>query len=172
VKRTAAALITLGFLVATFWFGRSAPPASGPPVAAPADCIEQMFAAAERGDVEAYLACFTGRERKRLDRELASQPREVFAQALVQSIQELKGRAVLDAPAASAASQEAAITVERVYVHRMERQTYHLVLQSQQWRIDDVQAANPLQPEKAYGQPVYELAPVAEVLESEPSGKE
>ncbi len=66
----------------------------------PEACIERMFAAAQRGDVTAYLDCFTGSERDRLDRELAGQPPEVFARSLRDAVATLKGRAVFrnDAP--------------------------------------------------------------------------
>jgi hypothetical protein len=49
-------------------------------------------------------------------------------------------------------------------VHRIERQKYRLVNESGEWLIAEVEAAAPLQPEKAYGQPVYELAPPAEEM--------
>jgi hypothetical protein len=162
VKRAAAALVTLALLAAAVWFGRGAAPvAKGSPGSTPADCIERMFAAAERGDVEAYLDCFTGSERERLARELAAQPRDDYARSLTQSIGDLKGRAIFDASAGGDAA-EATLTVERVYVHRIERQKYRLVNESGAWRIAAVEAAAPLQPEKAYGQPVYDLAPAAE----------
>jgi hypothetical protein len=165
VKRAAAALATAGLLAAAIWFGRRAPPAAdGSLGAAPAECIERMFAAAERGDVEAYLDCFTGEERRRLERELASQSRDAYARSLADSIRELKGRAVFDA-APGADPSRATITVERVYVHRIDRQQYQLVNDSGIWRIASVQAAAPLQPEKAYGQPVFEI-PISEEEEA------
>jgi hypothetical protein len=162
MKQIIAAVATLGLVGAALWFGRRPPPAESTPPATPAECIERMFAATERGDVEGYLDCFTGLQRDRLERELASQSREDFARSLRQSIQELKGRAVFDAPARDVASREINVTVERVYVHHLERQTYHFVNQSGAWRIDDVQSPHPIQPEKAYGQPVFELAPTIE----------
>jgi hypothetical protein len=149
-------------LVATaLWFGRRTQTAFEAPGAGPADCIEQMFAAAERGDVEAYLDCFTGAERERLERELALQPRDDYSRSLMQSIRDLKGRAVFEA-SASDQPFEATIIVERIYAHRIERQIYRLARESGTWRIAAVQAAAPLQPEKAYGQPVFELAPGVE----------
>jgi hypothetical protein len=131
-----------------------------------------MFTAAEKGDVDAYLDCFTGPQRERLERELASQPREIYARSLAESIRALKGRAVFDASFANPPSREATVTVERVYVHRLERQTYHLVNQSGVWRIDDVQTPSALQPEKAYGQPVFEPAPAGDDTSGEPATKE
>jgi hypothetical protein len=96
VKRAAAALVTLGLISTALWFGRGSPPAAeGSSAAAPDECIERMFAAAERGDVEAYLDCFTGRERERLQRELTAQPRAEYARSLMQSIGDLKGRAFM-----------------------------------------------------------------------------
>jgi hypothetical protein len=167
MKQIAAAAITLVLLAAALWFGRRPPPPKGAvPAATPAGCIERMFAAAEQGDVETYLDCFTGPQRERLERELGSQTREAYARSLAESIRELKGRAVFDAPSENPPSREATVTVERVYVHRLECQTYHLVAQSGEWRIDNLQTPSALQPEKAYGQPVFDLAPPVSVQSS------
>ena len=55
-----------------------------------------MYLAAERGDVDAYLDCFTGVQRQRLEVELRTESREAFAAAIAESFQTLKGRAVND----------------------------------------------------------------------------
>ena len=118
-----------------------------------------MFAAAQRGDVTAYLDCFTGSERDRLDRELAGQPPEVFARSLRDAVATLKGRAVFRNDASDPAADSANYTIDRVYESRTERQLYQLTRQSGVWRIQSVATANPFQPDKAYGSPVYEEAP-------------
>lgn len=163
MKRALAALITMSFLAVALWYGRGAPShESAAAASTPADCIERMFAAAERGDVDGYLDCFTGAQRERLDREMASQPRQEYARSLLQSVKDLKGRAVFDAPTSDAAFDRATVTVERVYVHRIDRQTYRFKNESGEWRITEVETPAALQPAKAYGQPVFELAPVVE----------
>ncbi|HEY5314543.1 MAG TPA: hypothetical protein VIK18_18570 [Pirellulales bacterium] len=153
MKRAAAGMLTLALLLAALWWGRlaSAPAASA---ATPGKCIDQMFAAGERGDVDAYLACFTGDQRTQLERELAAEPRENFAQGLVAAIEPLKGRAIVDE---SASALTAEITVERVYAHRNDLQRYNLQCQDGQWRIASVRAVQALQPPVPYGTPVFEM---------------
>jgi len=162
VKRTLAGLITLLVLGAVLWQGRGRPPAPLPLEKAadtPEACVERMFAAAQRGDVPAYLDCFTGSERDRLERALAGQRPEAFAQSLRDAVATLKGRAVFrngpPGDAASAASI-ASYTIDRVYETRTERQLYRLTCAAGVWRIETVATASPFQPDKAYGSPVYE----------------
>lgn len=164
MKRTVAGLLTLLILGAILWFGRGAstPPDEAPTTAAsdtPEACIERMFAAAQRGDVTAYLDCFMGSERDRLERELAGQPPEVFARWLQEAVASLKGRAVFRNEAPGTAADSASYTIDRVYESRTERQRYQLTRQSGVWRIQSVSTANPFQPDKAYGSPVYEESP-------------
>jgi hypothetical protein len=160
LKRTLAAIITILVLGLALWFGRGRPAASPSPAtsgaATPEACIERMFDAAKQGDVAAYLNCFTGPERQRLQRDLAGQPQEAFRQSLVDAVATLKGRAVFASSPVGDPSQPVIYTVDRVYDNRTERQTYELVCEAGTWRIRDMQAANAFQPDKAYGTPVYE----------------
>ena len=59
LKRSLAAGITLTVLAVALLVGRqqrqSAPPYGPPAADAAEDCVQRMFAAAERGDVDAYL---------------------------------------------------------------------------------------------------------------------
>lgn len=159
MKRWIAALATLVLLGTALILGRRAPtPHGGSIASSPEACIDQMFDAAQRGDVVAYLDCFTGPERERLDRELAGQPEEAFARSLVEAVKTLKGRAVSNADNAETADTRARLTVDRVYASRTERQTYHLVAESSTWRIHSVETASAFQPYKPYGTPVYEPA--------------
>jgi hypothetical protein len=162
-RRTIAGLITVALLAGVLLISRPDAPTKKTPaksrsdIASPEDCVQRMFAAAEEGDVDAYLDCFTGRERGRLERELADQSRADYSRALQDALAEQKGRAVFAADGDSEDSDRVAITVERVYATRMERQTYHLRREQNQWRIETVETAQSYQPEKAYGTPVFEL---------------
>jgi hypothetical protein len=153
MKRAAAAILTLGLVLAALWYGRMAT-APAAPAATPGECIDRMFAAGEGGDVDAYLACFTGNQRSQLERELAAQPREQFARGLVAAIEPLKGRAIVQETASAATAE---ITVERVYAHRNDLQVYELQHQDGRWRIAAVRAVRALQPPVPYGQPVFEM---------------
>ena len=162
MKRIVAGLITLLILGGVLWYGRGKPPAVAPAAATadtPEACIERMFAAAMRGDVTAYLDCFTGSERDRLERELSGQPPEVFARSLRDAVATLKGRAVFRNGPSAESGDSASYTIDRVYESRTERQLYQFTRQSGVWRIQSVATANPFQPDKAYGSPVYEEPP-------------
>ncbi|MFV1967731.1 MAG: hypothetical protein ACC628_20055 [Pirellulaceae bacterium] len=162
-KRILAGVITAVLLVSVFFFSRpDAPPEDAPVDAAPKgpapeDGVHRMFAAAERGDVESYLDCFTGRERRRLERELADQSREDYGHSLRNALTELKGRAVFAPDEEAQKRDQVALAVERVYATRTERQIYHLRRESGQWLIESVEPAQSYQPAKAYGTPVFEM---------------
>jgi hypothetical protein len=161
LKRALAASLTIALLAAALWLGRGRTPSTSFTSAAdtPEACIDRMFAAAAGGDVAAYLHCFAGPERDRLERELAGQPREVFERSLREAVAPLKGRAVFRNDPADQAAEQASYTIDRIYENRTERQTFQLVCQSGVWRISSVQAADAFQPEKAYGTPVFEETP-------------
>ena len=161
MKRTATFAATFVVLAAAIYLGRSrSEPAAAAP-ASPAECIERMFAAAERGDVEAYLACFTGAELRRLSTERDVQPRERFAAALVESVRPLKGRAV-NGPSSAPDGDRAKLEIERIYEHHGERQGYAFRREADGWRIDSVGAVERFQPAIPYGTPVYDLSPEVE----------
>ena len=157
MRRAIAAVITAVLLAAVLLLARR-------PVSerdnrmdvSPEDCIERLFTAAEAGDVSVYLDCFTGDERRRLERELKDQSPGAFARSLQDALRELKGRAVFGPAESERAGQEVALTVERVYVNRTERQTYRLVREPSQWRVAGIQPTQAYQPEAAYGTPVFE----------------
>jgi hypothetical protein len=161
LKRWIAGLVTATLIVIVLVIARRRGPLPANPSAGatPEACIERMFEAARQGDVETYLNCFTGSERDRLDRELGDQPRTAFARSLVEAVESLKGRAVFEGKTDGDPESNRALTVDRVYLNRTERQTYQLVRESGAWRIHTVQTATPFQPDKPYGTPVYEPPP-------------
>jgi hypothetical protein len=159
VKRWAAALVTLLLVSAAILAGRKSSPPS--PATTPEVCVEQMFQAAQHGDVEGYLACFAGEQRLKLDRELAEQGPEAFADALRAAVEPLKGHAVFAAksPAAATASGSdvAELSVERIYAHRNDLQSYRLRRSSGAWQIEALRSAENFQPPEPYGKPVFAL---------------
>jgi len=163
LKRSATLAATLVLLGAAVYFGRGSSDGRAAPAASPAECIERMFAAAERGDAAAYLDCFTGAERERLRGELNSGPREKFAAALVESVRPLKGRAVNGPASNSKSAERATLEIERIYEHHGERQSYGLSRASGGWRIVSVGAVERFQQAIPYGTPVFDLSPGAEV---------
>lgn len=161
MKRGATLAATLALLGAAVYFGRDRSQFASAPAASPTECIELMFTAAERGDVEAYLACFTGAELRRLSTERDAQPRERFAAALVESVAPLKGRAV-NGPSNAHGGDRARLEIERIYEHHGERQTYAFRREADGWRIESVGAVQRFQQAIPYGTPVYDLSPEVE----------
>jgi hypothetical protein len=160
LKRTLAAVITALVFGTVLWLGRGdVPPSStaGSGADTPELCIQRMFEAAAAGDVTAYVDCFSGRERDRLEQQLIGSRREQFARSLVDAVAGLRGRAVFaDGPVGD---DRARYAVDRVYESRTERQTYELVCEAGVWRIESVRMAQPFQPKTAYGTPVFEEPP-------------
>jgi hypothetical protein len=157
VKKILAALLTAALIALVLWQGRGDFSSQARvALATPDACLERMFRAAGEGDVDAYLDCFAGRERARLERELAGQSRDRFAQSLRGAVAALKGRAVLADGGQGPGATQAVRTVDRVYANRTERQTYHLERVAGCWRITEVRAADAFQPDTPYGTPVFE----------------
>lgn len=171
MKRAATLAATLALLGAAVYFGRDRSPSDAASAASPAECVERMFAAAERGDIEAYLACFTGAELRRLSAERDAQPRERFAAALVESVRPLKGRAI-NGPSNAPGGDRAKLEIERIYEHHGERQSYVFRREADGWRIESIGAVERFQQAIPYGTPVYDLSPEAEAptMNSEKAG--
>ena len=49
------------------------------------------------------------------------------------------------------------LSVERIYTHHTERQSYHFLRQADGWRIYSVGAVEKRQPPVPYGSPVFDL---------------
>ena len=115
MKQAVATTLTLALIVGALYLGRNATEKSSFTAASPAECLEQMYLAAERGDVDAYLACFTGVQRQRLDVELRTESREAFAAAIAEPFGSLKGRAINDLSTEPADGERAQLEAERIY---------------------------------------------------------
>ena len=162
-KRWLAALITGTLLVVVLWQSRRPPAEPGQSgEGSPESSVQRMFTAAENGDVAAYLDCFAGEERRRLERDLADQSRDAFARSLKQAVVDLKGRAVFAPARREPGAGETELTVERIYANRTERQTYRLRREADRWRIESVRSAESYQPATPYGTPVFELPPAGD----------
>jgi hypothetical protein len=158
MKRSLAALMTLCAVAAAVWFGQRQSPTPAARTPTPMACVERMFAAAARGDVEAYADCFTGPERDRVQRSLRQVSGDAASASLTGTMAGLKGWAVVDPPG-DVAGATCELTVERVYASRIDRQRIELRRESAGWRIQQVDMADSIQPEIAYGTPVYAAEP-------------
>lgn len=154
--KQSAALLTTALLLgaAVYLSGTITKPTST--TASPCACLERMFQAAEQGDVDAYLDCFTGQQRQRLESEVRSPGTADFAESLRSALSDLKGRALSGSDKTALDDQRATLTVERVYERHAERQDHHFVRDASGWRIESVGRVQEFQPPIPYGTPVFE----------------
>jgi hypothetical protein len=111
------------------------------------DLLEQ----GRRGDVDGYLAAFTGSLRDRLEREARERGRDSFADALRRAAEARKSLAVF---AAEPDGPDACrIVVETVYPDRNERQTYRLERTPSGWLVTEVDSLRSRSPKEKYGSP-------------------
>jgi hypothetical protein len=132
------------------------------PGPAPAPEPPSPFAAAEvrlrdlldrgrRGDVQGYLAAFTGSLRDRLEREARDRGQDGFADDLRRAAAARKSHAVF---AAEPDGPDACrIVVEAVFPDRNERQTYRLEQTPWGWLVAAVDSVRSRSPEEKYGSP-------------------
>lgn len=118
----------------------------------PQDSIYAMLDAARAGDVNAYLACYTGQMRTAIEASIRESTPEGFAKYLRDSNAAIKGVAVGEPE--TLGDSEVKLRVEYVYQDRNEAQTMYLEKLSGGWkaaRVDGTQRVKTLVP---YGTPV------------------
>ncbi len=161
MKSLVAGILTAALLAAMLYLGSrraastpSTEPQSaetpGDPGATPAEeTVRGLIRSGDEGDVDGYLAAFTGPIRERLEREVATRGREAFAGDLRRAAGARKGHAVYAAePDGDLASK---VVVETVYPDRNERQTYRVVASDDGWRVAEVATVRSRQPSVPFG---------------------
>jgi len=158
-RRRAATIITvLVIAAALIWALRREAPEPPPPE----DLIWSLIEAAQAGDVEAYLGCFGGELRTRLDHTVVELTPGGFSDYLRSSSDPLTGVAVYDVEVAEG---RGSLTVEYVYRDVTERQRMQLERARSGWRIVDLdpsRRAKPLIPYGAPAAPMPDEAPAEE----------
>ena len=152
MKRFIAAAVTASALLAFLGMRvlRSTPSSAE----TPEQCLEQMFLAMKDGNVSAFLACFTGELRERLDRDAKVQGTQKFAEYMKETVAPVKGRAIYRSE--SADPEQAKVVVDRVFEGRpWEYQCYRLRRASGQWRIFALDPVELHDPPIPYGTPAY-----------------
>lgn len=156
-RRAAAVLGAVVLLSATVLVarpGRPRPAALAGTNVEPEDCIAQMIRAQQRGDVDAYLACFAGEFYDRLAARMDAQPRSRVCAELQHSAAGLMGHACTSR---EVAGEMAVITLERIFASYNERQRVRLRRNGRTWRITDVETLQRYAPSIPYGTPVVPL---------------
>jgi len=118
----------------------------------PRDAIYAMLAAARDGDVNAYLASYTGQMETALQGSVRETTLDGFARYLRDSNAQIKGVAITEPEPLSASQVKA--RVEYVYQDRNEAQTIYLEKVDGAWRISRVDGAERVKTLVPYGTPV------------------
>lgn len=121
--------------------------------ATPQDAIYAMLDAARDGDVNKYLAAYTGSMETALRQSIAESSNAAFRKYLQDTNAALKGVAVM-APDAAAGDREVQVRVEYVYQDRNEAQTMNLEKTASGWKIARVDSAERVKTLVPYGTPV------------------
>jgi len=150
-------LILAGMLVGTLakkngWTLRTTRAAMQPTQATPEDAIYAMLDAARKGDVQKYLAAYSGTMQTSLRQSIAESSNSAFGQYLQDTNAALKGVAVM-APEITS-DREAKARVEYVYQDRNEAQNMYLEKTTTGWKITRVETAQRVKTLIPYGTPV------------------
>ena len=124
-----------------------------PAESTPQDAIYAMLAAARDGDVNKYLAAYTGSMETALRQSIAESSDAAFRKYLQDTNAALKGVAVM-APDAASGDREVKVRVEYVYQDRNEAQTMNLEKTASGWKIARVDSAERIKTLVPYGTPV------------------
>jgi hypothetical protein len=119
----------------------------------PQDAIYRMLDAAGRADADAYIACYSGAMRRRLEQSRDEMTGAGFARYLAENNRQIKGIAISKPETLSAG--EVAVRVEFVYQDRNEAQQFFLEQSSGAWTISRVSGAERVETLVPYGAPAY-----------------
>jgi hypothetical protein len=150
-------LVTLLVLVAALAIGlaRKAGWRAAKAPAEPQDAVYAMLAAARAGDVNAYLACYTGQLQATLRQAVKESTEPSFAKYLRDTHAAVKGVAVSDPK--KIGEQEATLRVEYIYEDRNEAQIVSLEKGPAGWKIARAGSADRVPALIPYGTPIKQL---------------
>ena len=117
--------------------------------ASPEDVVWRMSDATRDGDVKAYLDCFTGELRQKLEKTAAEMGEAQFSQYLKKLNDEVTGIAVSDLEQTD--PQSAAMRVEFVYRGKNESQKHRFRSIDGAWKIEGVDSAENVKVLVPYG---------------------
>jgi ketosteroid isomerase-like protein len=121
--------------------------------AEPRDVIYRMLDAARDGDVDAYIACYSGQMERMLTQSRSEMTPEGFSQYLTERNRAIKGIAVSE-PETLSVSQ-VRVRVEYVYADRNEAQRFYVEKLAGGWKISRTDAAVRVETSVRCGTPVY-----------------
>ncbi|MDW8367604.1 MAG: hypothetical protein RMK49_17305, partial [Abditibacteriales bacterium] len=184
MKKPAAFLITILALAGAFWFGLRQQPSqptqptqltqpteptsaesSPPQPPQPSDptprpqeqILWTMVDAARVGDVQAYLDCFTGDLRARLQKTVEEVGEAKFADYLKRTSHEPKGLVVRVSEIETVSASEMKVPLEYVYADRNEVQVHRVIQVGNEWKISGVEQTQRIKTLIPYGTEVFPL---------------
>jgi hypothetical protein len=131
----------------------------------PDAAVSRMHEAAKRGDIVAYLDCFTGRLRDRMEQAREDMGDDRFRRHLQETAAQVKGIAVSDQEERRG---KARMRVEFVHAEFHEAQWISVRVERGQWRIYAMGESERVIPPVKYGTPVIPLVPGEETDEEAP----
>jgi len=154
MARLLSLVVTVSILGAVVWWTQNKPKQVDSELQ-PDSVIWEMIDACRRGDVDAYLNCFTGDLRERLEKLACEQGKEKFSDYLKEMLQPIKNIA-LQQPKGFAKGDQA-IVADFVFADRTEQQTFWVRRTKEGWKIVGVEAIKPVPVLVPYGTPVKGL---------------
>jgi hypothetical protein len=112
-----------------------------------------MLDAAGRGDAGAYIECYSGAMRRRLEQSRDEMSAGGFARYLIENNKQIKGFAVAEPKTLSGGDVE--VRVEFVYQDRNEAQQFLLAKSGGEWTITGGHTAERVETLVPYGTPVH-----------------
>jgi hypothetical protein len=147
------AILIMGSVVAFVVLGRS--DTAKPPVInsdSPETCIARLQMAEERGDVVAYLDCFSATERSNLEKQWSGIARMQIAAELRNKSVGVMGRATANLKLIDA--DHAELVLEHIRQDSVDRQSITLRREDNHWKITSASASDRTIPTIPYGTPV------------------
>jgi hypothetical protein len=129
-----------------------APQAAAKADPTPQGAIYAMLEASRDGNVDGYLAAYTGQMQTSLRQAVAETTREGFARYLRETNAAIKGIAISEPQALT--DREMKVRVEYVYQDRNEAQTMHVEKVAEGWKIARVDGLERVKTLIPYGTPV------------------
>ena len=155
MQRNFITILTLLLIGVGVWLtSRNRPSGSTSGAATPEEAIQSMLDASRRGDIRAYLDCFTSAFRPQLEATRQQMGEGRFRAYLVESQAPVVGVATTRLP--EAGPDRARCEVEFVLRDKNQRQTVELRKQGERWRIETMSQAVYVKPVIPYGTKVFE----------------
>jgi len=151
-KATLATLAILAVALAVVVVRKSGWRGSAKAQAGPQDAIYAMLDAAREGNVQKYLAAYTGQMEAALKQALAEKTEAGFAKYLREFNAPIKGIAITEPQPLS--DREVKVRVEFVYQDRNEVQLMYLEKVAGQWKIARLDSTERVKTLIPYGTPV------------------